>query len=74
MNYMQDIRVCIQKVLSEGSNFEVFGVFIDEGKKDPNTTYLKWVSLVHQRNGIQMAQHRILVWLICDFPWDQDKY
>ena len=43
----------IQKVLSEGANFEHF-FLVDEGRKDQNTT-IKGQSSARQRNTILMA-------------------
>ena len=50
----------IQKVLSEGSNFDIF--LITEGRKDPNT--ISGPSTAHQRNAIEMA----LRWRADDGP------
>ena len=46
----------IQKVLSEGSNFNFLCLFsfFDEGRKDSNTT-ISGPSTARQRNAIQMA-------------------
>ena len=40
----------IQKVLSEGANFD--NVLVDDGREDPNTTIL-----ARQRNTIKMTFH-----------------
>ena len=47
----------IQKVLSEGSNFNflfLFSFFFDEGRKDSNTT-ITGPSTACQQNAVQMA-------------------
>ena len=44
----------IQEALSEGGNFDVFFLFIDERRKDPNTT-IRGPLMARQRNAIEMA-------------------
>ena len=65
----------IQEVLSEGSNFHIFFLFlVDKGREDPNTTIsgptsdgsetpFKW-----RFAGVPMMVHYwMLAWQLCDF-------
>ena len=52
MNFMETMTyVWIQKVLSEGSNYESILFLVGDAREDPNTT-ISGLSSAHQRNAI----------------------